>query len=94
MATKKSKTQPKEPNTWGKTLTNDQLRALLKKLDKIKQEKEMSKLTDTLNAALAKKHAAAHPDVKADGKDEKAKKKTAPPVGAGKPMKKAAGRGR
>jgi hypothetical protein len=46
-----------------------------------------------LAEALAKKHAAQHPEAK-DNKDTTVKKKTAPPVGAGKPMKKAAGRGR
>jgi hypothetical protein len=46
-----------------------------------------------LKAALEKKHAAQHPEAK-DNKDATVKKKTAPPVGAGKPMKKAAGRGR
>jgi hypothetical protein len=54
----------------------------------------MSKLTDTLKAALAKKKGQHHVE-NADGVIvEKKSKKTAPPVGAGKPMKKAAGRGR
>jgi hypothetical protein len=55
----------------------------------------MSKLTDTLKAALAKKKGQHHVE-NSDGVavDNKAKK-TAPPVGAaGRPMKKAAGRGR
>jgi hypothetical protein len=55
----------------------------------------MSKLTDTLKAALAKKQGK-HYVENTDGAtvDNKAKK-TPPPVGAaGKPMKKAAGRGR
>jgi hypothetical protein len=55
----------------------------------------MSKLTDTLKAALAKKQGKHHVE-NTDGAtvDNKAKK-TPPPVGAaGKPMKKAAGRGR
>ena len=55
----------------------------------------MSKLTDTLKAALAKKQGKHHLENEDGIKDDKsAKKKTAPPVGAGKPMKKAAGRGR
>ena len=55
----------------------------------------MSKLTDTLKAALAKKKGQHHVE-NADGVAvEKKAKKTSPPVGAaGKPMKKAAGRGR
>ena len=55
----------------------------------------MSKLTDTLKAALEKKHAAAHPDTKSDSTDDgKAKSKRAVPVIIGKPVKKVTGRGR
>ena len=54
----------------------------------------MSKLTDTLKAALAKKQGKHHLENEDGTKVEKKAKKTAPPVGAGKPMKKAAGRGR
>jgi hypothetical protein len=55
----------------------------------------MSKFTDTLKAALEKKHAAAHPDTKADAKDDgKANPKRAVPVITGKPVKKVTGRGR
>ena len=55
----------------------------------------MSKLTDTLKAALEKKHAAAHPDTKSDSTDDsKAKPKRAVPVITGKPVKKVTGRGR
>ena len=43
---------------------------------------------------LAKKQAAQHPDSKDAKTDDKSRKRTAPPVGAGKVMKKAAGRGR
>jgi hypothetical protein len=55
----------------------------------------MSKLTDTLKAALAKKKGQHHVE-NADGiAVEKKAKKTPPPVGAaGKPIRKAAGRGR
>ena len=55
----------------------------------------MSKLTDTLKAALAKKQGKHHVE-NADGATVDNKpKKTPPPVGgAGKPMRKAAGRGR
>jgi hypothetical protein len=54
----------------------------------------MSKLTDTLKAALAKKKGQHHVE-NADGVAvEKTAKKTAAPLGAGRPMKKAAGRGR
>jgi hypothetical protein len=50
--------------------------------------------SSSIKEALAKKQAAAHPESK-DGKgDAKSTKRTPPPVGAGKVMKKAAGRGR
>ena len=55
---------------------------------------EKKSLSSSIKEALAKKHAAQHPDSK-DGKTEgKAQKRTDPPTGAGRPMKKAAGRGR
>lgn len=54
----------------------------------------MSKFTDTLKAALEKKHAAAHPDVKSDSESSKTKTKTPMPVITGKPVKKVTGRGR
>ena len=54
----------------------------------------MSKLTDTLKAALAKKQGQHHIENTDGVAVEKKSKKTAPPVGTGKPMKKAAGRGR
>jgi hypothetical protein len=54
----------------------------------------MSKLTDTLKAALAKKKGQHHMENEDGVAVEKKAKKTASPVGAGKPMKKAAGRGR
>jgi hypothetical protein len=54
----------------------------------------MSRLTDTLKAALAKKKGQHHVENVDGVAVEKKAKKTAPAVGAGKPMKKAAGRGR
>ena len=55
----------------------------------------MSKLTDTLKAALAKKKGQHHMENEDGVAVEKKAKKTPPPVGAaGKPMRKAAGRGR
>ena len=54
----------------------------------------MSKLTYTLKAALAKKQGKHHLENEEGASVEKKAKKTAPPVGASKPMKKAAGRGR
>ena len=50
--------------------------------------------SSSIKEALAKKQVASHPESK-DGKgDAKGTKRTPPPVGAGKVMKKAAGRGR
>jgi hypothetical protein len=54
----------------------------------------MSKLTDTLKAALAKKKGQHHVENNDSATVDTKAKKTAPPVGAGRPMKKAAGRGR
>jgi hypothetical protein len=54
---------------------------------------ELKKFTDTLKDALAKKHAAQHPDVKTkSGKSGKAKK-SGTPVIAGRPVQRAVGRG-
>ena len=55
----------------------------------------MSKLTDTLKAAMAKKQGKHHLENDDAPKDNKAtKKRTAPSGIAGKPLKKTAGRGR
>ena len=55
----------------------------------------MTKFTDTLKAALEKKHAAAHPDTKTDAKEDgKTTTKRSPPVITGNPVKKVTGRGR
>ena len=51
-------------------------------------------LSTTIKEALARKHANQHPDSKDSKEGSATKKRTAPPVGAGKVMKKAAGRGR
>jgi hypothetical protein len=52
---------------------------------------EPKKFTDTIRDALAKKQAAAHPDVK-KGKDGKIKKSGTPAI-AGRPVQRTAGRG-
>jgi hypothetical protein len=55
----------------------------------------MSKLTDTLKAALAKKQGKHYIENEDGATVDNKVKKTAPPMGAaGKPMRKAAGRGR
>lgn len=94
MATKKSNTTQTSP-TWGKTLTREQLLALLDRLDQKKKEREMSKMSDTLKKALEKKQGKTHVDgsdvVATDVKVKKVK--TAPPTGK-KPPTRSAGRGR
>jgi hypothetical protein len=54
---------------------------------------EPKKFTNTLKDALAKKHAAAHPDAKTKtGKSGKPKRSGTPAI-AGRPMQRAVGRG-
>jgi len=91
MAPRKPNSQPNP--TWGKMLTREQLLALLDRIDQKKKEREMSKVSDTLKRALEKKQGKTH--IEGDGAattDKKVKK--AVPVITGRPMKKAAGRGR
>jgi hypothetical protein len=79
---------------WGKTLTQQQLTSLLNKLDAKRKEREMSKLSDTLAKALAKKQGKAHienDDVPTVEKKVKAKPSAGP---AKKPPTRSAGRGR
>jgi hypothetical protein len=89
MATKKPTTA-----NWGKTLTRQQLLALLDRLDQKRKEREMSKMSDTLKKALAKKQGQHHlenddtPVV-----EKKAGKQRAPVIGK-KPPTRSAGRGR
>ncbi len=47
---------------WGKQLTKPKWVKLMKKLDQKKKEREMSKLSDTLAKALAKKQGKTHVD--------------------------------
>jgi hypothetical protein len=56
---------------------------------------EPKKFTDTLKDALAKKHAAAHPDAKTKTKTGKSgkTKRSGTPVVAGRPVQRAVGRG-
>jgi hypothetical protein len=51
-------------------------------------------LLSSMKDALAKKHAAQHPDAKESGVDGKKQKQKGPPSVAGRPVKKAAARGR
>ena len=80
--------------TWGKTLTREELLALLARLDAKKKEREMSKLSETLARALAKKQGKTHlENDEAPVVEKKAKVK--PSAGpAKKPITRSAGRGR
>ena len=53
MTKKKVEKQPSP--TWGKMLTRQELLALLARLDAKKKEREMSKMSETIAKALAKK---------------------------------------
>lgn len=53
----------------------------------------MPGFASTIKEALAKKHAAQHPDIKVDDKDTKVKNNNVP-AKSNKPMKKTTGRGR
>jgi hypothetical protein len=81
---------------WGKTLGKKELLGLVDRIYAKQEEEKMSKLSDTLAKALAKKQGKTHvdgSDVTA-AVDPKAKKiKTAPSVGK-KPPTRSAGRGR
>ena len=93
MAKRKVEKQPSP--TWGKMLTREELLALLARLDAKKKEREMSKLSETLARALAKKQGR----TPVDGSEvnttveKKTKVKTAPLTGK-KPPTRSAGRGR
>jgi hypothetical protein len=83
-----------EQPSWGKTLTRDQLLALLDRLDQKRKEREMSKMSDTLKKALAKKQGTHHMENdEAPQVEKKAGKQRAPAIGK-KPPTRSAGRGR
>ena len=90
----KRKVEKQPTPTWGKTLTRSELLALLARLDAKKKEREMSKLSDTLARALAKKQGKTHlENDEAPVVEKKAKVK--PSAGpAKKPPTRSAGRGR
>lgn len=80
---------------WGKTLSKKELLGLIDRIHKKQEEEKMSKLSDTLAKALAKKQGKTH----VDGSDagaavEKKTKKSAATVIGKKPPTRSAGRGR
>jgi hypothetical protein len=93
MVKRKQEKQPRP--TWGKMLTRQELLALLARLDAKKKEREMSKLSDTLAKALAKKQGRTHVDGSDAGTTVEKKVKVKPSAGpAKKPPTRSAGRGR
>lgn len=80
--------------TWGKTLTREQLLALLDRLDQKKKEREMSKMSDFLKKAAEKKKGVHHPEGDDAPQVEKKTAKQRSPVIGKKPPTRSAGRGR
>jgi hypothetical protein len=81
--------------TWGKMLTRQELLALLARLDAKKKEREMSKLSETIARALAKKQGRTHPDGSEVNTTVEKKSRVKPSAGpAKKPPTRSAGRGR
>jgi hypothetical protein len=93
MPKRKQENQPRP--TWGQMLTRQELLALLARLDAKKKEREMSKLSDTLARALAKKQGRTHVDGSEVNTTVEKKTKVKPSAGpAKKPPTRSAGRGR
>jgi len=86
---------PAKDTNWGKTLTKAEWRKLMKKLDARKKEREMSKLSETLAKALAKKQGKTHVDGTEANTTVEKKVRVKPSAGpAKKPPTRSAGRGR
>lgn len=76
-------------------LTRQELLALLARLDAKKKEREMSKMSETLARALAKKQGRTHVDGNDAGTTVEKKVRVKPSTGpAKKPPTRSAGRGR
>jgi len=91
----KRKVEKQSRPTWGKMLTRQELLALLARLDAKKKEREMSKLSDTIAKALAKKQGRTHVDGSEINTTVEKKAKVKPSAGpAKKPPTRSAGRGR
>jgi hypothetical protein len=80
---------------WGKTLTKQELLGLIDRIYAKQEEEKMSKLSDTLAKALAKKQGKTHVDGSDAGATVEKKVKVKPSAGpAKKPPTRSAGRGR
>ncbi len=85
---------PAKDTNWGKQLTKAEWKRLMKKLDARKKEREMSKLSETLAKALAKKQGKTHIE-NDDAPVVEKKARVKPSAGpAKKPPTRSAGRGR
>ena len=80
---------------WGKTLTKAELLGLIDRIYAKQEEERMSKMSETLAKALAKKQGRTHVDGNEANTtvEKKTRVKTAPPTGK-KPPTRSAGRGR
>lgn len=86
---------PAKEVNWGKTLTKPEWKRLMKRLETLKKEREMSKLSDTLARALAKKQGRTHVDGAEANTTVEKKARVKPSAGpAKKPPTRSAGRGR
>lgn len=86
---------PSKDPGWGKTLTKAELLGLIDRIYKRQEEDKMSKMSETLARALAKKQGKTHVDgSEATATVEKKTKKSAVPVIGKKPPTRSAGRGR
>ena len=85
---------PAKDTNWGKQLTKAEWKRLMKKLDARKKEREMSKLSETLAKALAKKQGKTHIE-NDDAPVVEKKARVKPSAGpAKKPPTRSGGRGR
>jgi hypothetical protein len=86
---------PIKDTGWGKTLSKEELLGLVDRIYKRQEEEKMSKLSDTLAKALAKKQGRTHVDGSDAGTTVEKKVKVKPSAGpAKKPPTRSAGRGR
>ena len=80
---------------WGKTLTKRELLSLVDRIYAKQEEDKMSKMSETLARALAKKQGRTHPDGSEVNTTVEKKAKVKPSEGpAKKPPTRSAGRGR
>jgi hypothetical protein len=80
---------------WGKTLSKKELLGLIDRIYKRQEEEKMSKMSETLAKALAKKQGRTHVDGSDAGTTVEKKVRVKPSAGpAKKPPTRSAGRGR